>query len=71
MTFSPGGIIEYGRHLCIYVTGAVLTAAISWLDLKIIALTIWKIMKREGISQPGHATAEEFKGGCKSKPLGV
>ncbi len=33
-----------------------------WLDLKIIALTIWKILKREGISQPGQATAEEFKG---------
>ena len=30
------------------------------LDLKIIALTIWKILKREGISQNGHATAEEF-----------
>jgi sugar transferase EpsL len=33
-----------------------------WLDLKILALTIWKILKREGISQPGHATAEEFQG---------
>lgn len=33
-----------------------------WLDLKIIALTIWKIMKREAINQPGHVTAEEFKG---------
>jgi len=31
-----------------------------WLDLKIIALTVWKILKREGISQPGHATMEEF-----------
>jgi sugar transferase EpsL len=30
------------------------------LDLKIIALTIWKILTREGISQPGQATAEEF-----------
>ncbi|MCD6298364.1 MAG: sugar transferase [Deltaproteobacteria bacterium] len=30
------------------------------LDLKIIALTIWKILKREGITQPGRATAEEF-----------
>jgi sugar transferase EpsL len=30
------------------------------LDLKIIALTIWKILKCEGINQPGHATAEEF-----------
>ena len=33
-----------------------------WLDIKIIAMTIWKILKREGISQPGQATAEEFKG---------
>lgn len=33
-----------------------------WLDLKIIALTFLKIIKREGINQPGHATAEEFKG---------
>lgn len=32
------------------------------LDLKIIALTIWKVLKREGISQPGHATAPEFMG---------
>lgn len=33
-----------------------------WLDLKIIALTVWKILRREGISQPGQATAEEFRG---------
>jgi sugar transferase EpsL len=33
-----------------------------WLDVKIILLTIWKVLKREGISQPGHATAEEFMG---------
>jgi sugar transferase EpsL len=33
-----------------------------WLDLRIIAMTIWKILKREGITQPGHATAEEFMG---------
>jgi len=32
------------------------------LDLKIIAMTIWKIIKREGITQPGQATAEEFMG---------
>jgi sugar transferase EpsL len=30
------------------------------LDLKVLSLTIWKILKREGISQPGQATAEEF-----------
>jgi len=33
-----------------------------WLDMKIVALTIWKTLKREGISQPGYATAEEFMG---------
>ena len=32
-----------------------------WLDLKIIALTIWKVLKLEGINQAGQATAEEFK----------
>lgn len=32
------------------------------LDVKIIFLTVWKVLKREGISQPGHATAEEFMG---------
>lgn len=33
-----------------------------WLDMKILALTLWKIIKREGISQPGQATMEEFRG---------
>lgn len=33
-----------------------------WLDAKIITLTLWKIFCREGISQPGQATMEEFKG---------
>lgn len=33
-----------------------------WLDLKILFLTIKKVLKREGISQEGHATMEEFKG---------
>jgi lipopolysaccharide/colanic/teichoic acid biosynthesis glycosyltransferase len=32
------------------------------LDLKICVLTLWKILRREGISQPGHATSEEFYG---------
>ena len=34
-----------------------------WLDLKIMALTIGKMVKREGISQPGQATVQEFMGG--------
>ncbi len=32
------------------------------LDIKILVLTFWKTLRREGISQPGHATAEEFMG---------
>lgn len=32
------------------------------LDLRILALTALKVILREGISQPGHATAEEFQG---------
>jgi lipopolysaccharide/colanic/teichoic acid biosynthesis glycosyltransferase len=33
-----------------------------WLDIKILWLTFWKTLKREGISQPGQATMEEFRG---------
>ena len=33
-----------------------------WLDIRILLLTFWKALTREGISQPGHATAEEFMG---------
>jgi lipopolysaccharide/colanic/teichoic acid biosynthesis glycosyltransferase len=33
-----------------------------WLDIKILLITAWKVLKREGISQPGQATAEEFMG---------
>jgi sugar transferase EpsL len=33
-----------------------------WLDIKILAMTIWKILKREGINQPGQATMKEFMG---------
>lgn len=34
----------------------------AWLDLKILALTGWKILTREGISAPGQATTHEFMG---------
>jgi lipopolysaccharide/colanic/teichoic acid biosynthesis glycosyltransferase len=33
-----------------------------WLDIRILLLTLWKVLRREGINQPGHATAEEFMG---------
>ncbi len=32
------------------------------LDLKIIGMTVMKVLKREGISQDGHATVQEFLG---------
>jgi hypothetical protein len=32
------------------------------LDLKILLLTVWKALKREGITRPGWATTEEFWG---------
>ena len=35
------------------------------LDMKIIALTVWKIIKREGISQPGHVSMPEFLGSAR------
>ena len=37
------------------------------LDIKILLLTLWKVLKREGISQPGHATAEEFMGSSQTE----
>ena len=33
-----------------------------WLDIKIIFMSLWKAIQREGISQPGQATTEYFKG---------
>lgn len=33
-----------------------------WLDLKIMAITLIKVLKREGISAEGHVTMPEFKG---------
>jgi len=34
----------------------------SWVDFKILWMTLGNVVKREGINQPSHATAEEFKG---------
>ena len=33
-----------------------------WLDIKIIFRTVWKVFRREGISQQGQATMSEFLG---------
>ena len=36
-------------------------------DLKILLLTVWKTLKREGINQPGQATTENFRGSSRSE----
>ncbi len=36
-----------------------------WLDLKILFLTVFKVLQQEGINQEGYATSEEFKGQLK------
>jgi sugar transferase EpsL len=33
-----------------------------WLDLKIIAMTAWEVLKRDSISRQGYATGPEFMG---------
>lgn len=33
-----------------------------WLDLRILALTLLTVVRREGINEPGHATREPFSG---------
>jgi sugar transferase EpsL len=38
-----------------------------WLDIKILAITIWKVFRREGISAEGEATMAEFIGICRQE----
>ncbi len=33
-----------------------------WLDIRIILLTVWKVISREGVNQEGQSTVEYFKG---------
>lgn len=39
-----------------------------WLDIKILLLTPLKVLRREGINQPGNATAMEFMGSLPASP---
>ncbi|MQC26454.1 MAG: sugar transferase [Chloroflexi bacterium] len=41
-----------------------------WLDLKILLLSIPKVLFREGINQPGNATAMEFMGNSSTEKKG-
>lgn len=36
-----------------------------WLDLKILILTVWRVIKRDGISQDGEVTMSKFTGNNK------
>ena len=33
-----------------------------WLDLRIIAMTAWRMLRPQGIARPGHATMSKFTG---------
>ncbi|HSJ31052.1 MAG TPA: sugar transferase [Longimicrobiales bacterium] len=33
-----------------------------WLDMRIVGLTLIRIITRQGVSQPGHVTADPFRG---------
>jgi sugar transferase EpsL len=37
-----------------------------WLDVRILLMTVLKVLSREGINQPGYATAEHFRGSSNS-----
>lgn len=39
-----------------------------WLDSRILVRTLWQVLKREGISQPGHATMPEFSASEHNAP---
>ena len=38
-----------------------------WLDLKIIAMTVWRVLRPQGITQPGHATMTKFTGSQRGR----
>lgn len=40
-----------------------------WLDIKILVVTFWRILRAEGINQPGQATMEEFMGEDRANSL--
>jgi sugar transferase EpsL len=41
-----------------------------WLDIKIFLMTLWKVIKREGITQPGQTTTEYFMGNSDGDQTG-
>ena len=33
-----------------------------WLDARVLALSVWRVLRREGVSAEGHATMPRFEG---------
>jgi len=38
-----------------------------WLDVRILWMTLLKVLRREGVSQDGHATMPEFTGSAQAQ----
>lgn len=38
-----------------------------WLDIRILALTVWRVLRREGISAAGEATMSRFEGSARKE----
>ena len=36
-----------------------------WLDVRILGLSVLRVLSAQGISQPGHTTAEKFRGSAR------
>jgi lipopolysaccharide/colanic/teichoic acid biosynthesis glycosyltransferase len=42
-----------------------------WLDMKILTMTVWKVIRREGISSHGHATMPVFESGSRDHDTSI
>lgn len=42
-----------------------------WLDMRILALTVMKVLKREGVNQTGQATMQKFTGSAGTREGGA
>ena len=65
-----GPVLAYGRNLLSWEEKFKLDVWYVdnwslWLDFKILARTVWKVLRREGVSAEGYATAPRFEGNRK------
>lgn len=55
-----GGILSLGMRNSVRMCGIYIDHQSFWLDLRILLITIWKVMRRDGISAAGEATMMPF-----------